>query len=142
MRGAWVGLSPRHDRTALLRAALEGVALAIRDALTALRDAGTAARDLRLAGGGSTEAAWRQPLSDVLGSTLRPVDVAAASGRGAALLGARAAWLLDEPSLRGLLPPAGDPAAVRRADHAAYDAERHAMFQQRVNALRSQEASR
>jgi xylulokinase len=142
MRGAWVGLSPRHDRTALLRVALEGVALAIRDALTELRAAGAAAHDLRLAGGGSTEAAWRQLLSDVLGSTLRPVDVAAASGRGAALLGARAAGLLDEPSLLALLPPAGDPAAAPRAAEAAYHTERHALFQRRVRALRTLEADR
>ena len=142
MRGAWTGLSPRHDRTTLLRAALEGVALAIRDALTALRDAGTAAHDLRLAGGGSTETAWRQLLSDALGSILRPVDVAAASGRGAALLGARAAGLLDESSLLSLLPPPGDQATVPRAEHAARYAERHATFQQRVRALRAGEVGR
>ncbi len=102
MRGAWVGLSPRHDRTALLRAALEGVALSIHEAFTALRDAGAAAPDLRLAGGGSTDSAWRQLLSDVLGTSLLPVEVPAASARGAALLGARAAKLLDEPSLLSL----------------------------------------
>lgn len=137
MRGAWVGLSPRHDRPALLRAALEGVALGIRDALDALGDAGAPTRGLRLAGGGSTEPAWRQLLADVLHSTLRPVDVAAASGRGAALLGARAAGLLDEPSLLGLLPPPGDRATVPREDKTTYYAERHAVFQRRVHALRS-----
>ncbi|MBA2770045.1 MAG: xylulose kinase, partial [Sporichthyaceae bacterium] len=38
MRGGWVGLASHHDRNALLRAALEGVALAVRDALDSLRD--------------------------------------------------------------------------------------------------------
>ncbi len=139
MRGAWVGLSPRHDRTALLRAALEGVALSIREALTALRDAGAAAPDLRLAGGGSTDSAWRQLLSDVLGTSLLPVQVPAASACGAALLGARAAELLDEPSLLSLLAGAEPAAAVPRAGPAAYYTERHALFRRRVDALRSHE---
>src|SRR4030095_9985728 len=33
LRGAWTGLDPRHGRTHLLRAALEGVAFVMRDAL-------------------------------------------------------------------------------------------------------------
>src|SRR3954447_15057137 len=55
LRGAWVGLSPGHDRTRLLRAAVEGVAFAIRDAMTPLRSAGAALDDLRLAGGGTAD---------------------------------------------------------------------------------------
>ena len=142
MRGGWVGLAPQHDRTALLRAALEGVALAARDALDSLRDTNLGASpltDLRLAGGGSTSGPWRQLLADALGCTLRPVDVAAASGRGAALLGARAAGLLDEPALLGLLPPVGHPAAAPRAAATTFYAERHALFRRRVDALRRHE---
>ncbi len=46
---------------------------------------------LRLAGGGTLPAGGRQLLADVLGLPLYAVDVPAASGRGAALLGARTA---------------------------------------------------
>lgn len=137
MRGAWIGLGPRHDRTRLLRAALEGVALAIRDAVECLRSADTPLTDLRLAGGGSTDLGWRQLLADVLGSTLRAVDVAAASGRGAALLGARAAGLLDGPALVAGQPPVPEPSASPSEEAAAYYSERYELFRRHVGLLRA-----
>jgi len=91
-RGAWTGLGLDHARGHLLRAALEGVAFALREGLEALEDAGTSVPELRLAGGGSGGEAggpWRQLLADVLGRPLRllPDSVApVASARGAALL--------------------------------------------------------
>lgn len=141
LRGAWVGLGPQHDRGALLRAALEGVALSIRDGLGALRSEGSPLDDLWLAGGGSTEGPWRQLLADVLGARLRPVDVSAASARGAALLGARAAGLLDEPALLRLVPPVGAPAAGPRPGATDFYAQRHQQFRARVAALRSSDRS-
>jgi xylulokinase len=90
LRGSWTALSLAADRTSLLRCALEGTAFAIRDALDALLAEHRPPR-LRLAGGGTLAAGWRQLLADVLGLPLYAVDVAAASGRGAALLGANAA---------------------------------------------------
>jgi xylulokinase len=88
-RGAWVGLGLEHGRGHLLRAALEGVAFALREGLEALEEAGTAVPELRLAGGGTAEKPWQQLLADVLGRPLRvlPGGVAAvASARGASLL--------------------------------------------------------
>src|SRR5215216_7569588 len=52
-RGAWTGLGLDHTRGHLLRAALEGVAFALREALEALEDLGTIVPELRLAGGGT-----------------------------------------------------------------------------------------
>ena len=91
-RGAWTGLGLDHSRAHLLRAALEGVAFALREGLEALEDAGTHAPELRLAGGGSGGEGgetWRRLLADVLGRPLHllPDSVApVASARGAALL--------------------------------------------------------
>ncbi|MDP8901845.1 MAG: xylulokinase [Actinomycetota bacterium] len=91
-RGAWTGLGLEHARGHLLRAALEGVAFALREGLEALEAAGTDAPELRLAGGGSGGGAgepWRQLLADVLDRPLHllPDGVApVASARGAALL--------------------------------------------------------
>ena len=48
---------PAEDPT--MRAALEGVALSIRDAMTCLQQPGTPLDDMRLAGGGTTDAGWR-----------------------------------------------------------------------------------
>ena len=130
LRGAWAGLGPRHDRRDLLRAALEGVAFAIREALEHVDPDGQVAH-LRLAGGGTTDPAWRQLLADVLGRTLTPVGVPAASGLGAALLGARAAGLPEHFS-----PGAQDPrAATFPHTHDLYR-ERHQAFRRKVSALR------
>ena len=87
VRGAWVGLSPGTDNGALMRAAFEGVAFAIRAGLDALHAQGTRPTQLRLAGGGSVHRAWQQLLMDVLQLPLEAVDCPNASARGAALLG-------------------------------------------------------
>jgi xylulokinase len=140
MRGAWLGLAPRHDRTRLLRAALEGVALAIRDAMEHLRQPGEPMSDLRLSGGGTTAAGWRQLLSDVLGCSFRVVDTAAASGRGAALLGAKAADLLDEPDILRIVPRPADPSVFPRPDEVSRYSERYEVFRREVAALRASAA--
>jgi xylulokinase len=88
-RGAWIGLGLDHGRGHLLRAALEGVAFALREGLEALEGTGIPVPELRLAGGGAASEPWRRLLADVLGRPLRllPAAVASvASARGAALL--------------------------------------------------------
>ncbi|GIM97058.1 FGGY-family carbohydrate kinase [Paractinoplanes toevensis] len=136
LRGAWTGLGPRHDRTHLLRAALEGVAFGILDALDSLDPAGQVTQ-LRLAGGGTTDPAWRQMLTDVLGRALVPVDVPAASGLGAALLGARAAGLTDRFPPRPSSATAGNAPGPR---HELYH-DRHAAFRRKVRALRDSDST-
>jgi xylulokinase len=139
LRGSWTALSLADDRAALLRCALEGTAFAIRDALDALLG-DTLPGDhrpprLRLAGGGTLAAGWRQLLADVLGLPLYAVDVPAASGRGAALLGARAAGLLSFDDIAGTLAPPADLVAEPDPAMAAWHAERHARFRRVVEAL-------
>jgi xylulokinase len=91
-RGAWTGLGLDHTRGHLLRAALEGVAYALREGLVALEDLGVFAPDIRLAGGGASGSSgdpWRQLLADVFGRTLwlLPDEISSvASARGAAFL--------------------------------------------------------
>ena len=135
LRGSWTALSLSADRESLLRSALEGTAFAIRDALDALL-AGQCPSRLRLAGGGTLAAGWRQLLADVLGLPLYAVDVPAASGRGAALLGARAAGLLSFDDIRGALAPTARLAAEPDPTRAAFHTERHARFRRIVSALR------
>jgi xylulokinase len=140
LRGSWTGLSLADDRTSLLRSALEGTAFAIRDALDALL-AGHRPPRLRLAGGGSLAAGWRQLLADVLAVPLYAVDVPAASGRGAALLGAHAAGLLSFADIQGPLAPAARLAAEPDPAAAAFHAARHARFRHIVAALTATEPS-
>jgi xylulokinase len=85
-KGAWVGLQLAHSRGDLLRAALEGVAFAIRQGMEALVATGVDAREVRLSGRGSPDPRWRQLLSDVLGGPLLATSTTAGSALGAALL--------------------------------------------------------
>ena len=134
LRGSWTSLSLADDRTSLLRSALEGTAFAIRDALDALLGEHRPVR-LRLAGGGTLGAGWRQLLADVLGLPLYAVDVPAASGRGAALLGAIAAGLLSLDDVQGPLAPAAHLVAEPDPAMVAFHAERHARFRRIVSVL-------
>jgi xylulokinase len=134
LRGSWTELSLAVDRTSLLRSALEGVAFSIRDILDALLGQVRPSR-LRLAGGGTLAASWRQLLADVLGLPLYAVDVPAASGRGAALLGAHVAGLLSFDDMRGPLAPPTRLVAEPDPVMAAFHAERHARFRRIVAAL-------
>jgi xylulokinase len=141
LRGSWTSLALAADRASLLRSALEGTAFAIRDALDALVGDERPGR-LRLAGGGTLAAGWRQMLADVLGVPLYAVDVPAASGRGAALLGAIAAGRLGFEDCAGPLAPLAPPTALAAEPdpaRAAVYRERHGRFQRAVSALRSQE---
>ena len=83
--GAFLNLRMYHRREHLLHAALEGVAFNLRRALEILPDIGET-KVLRLAGGGTMNAAWRQMLADILRCELVAVDTPDASARGAALL--------------------------------------------------------
>jgi xylulokinase len=136
LRGAWIGLSAHHDRTALMRAALEGVAFAARDAMTPLRGDGAPLDQLRLAGGGTTDPSWRQLLADVLGARLQPVRAAGASARGAALLAARAADLLTEEEVLQLSPPLAPATVLPREGYTSVYDERFTAFHAAVSGLR------
>jgi xylulokinase len=86
-RGAFVGLSLRHDRGALVRAVLEGVAYGLRDSLELLRELGCAANVGRVSGGGARSELWLRIVASVLGLPLQRTAVEEGAAYGAALLG-------------------------------------------------------
>jgi xylulokinase len=86
-RGAFVGLSLRHDRGALVRAVLEGVAFALRDSLELLRRLGVEPHGARVSGGGARSELWLRILASVLGVPLERTAVEEGAAYGAALLG-------------------------------------------------------
>ena len=124
-RGAWTGLGLDHTRGHLLRAALEGVAFALREALEALEDHGITAPELRLAGGGTgggSGGPWRQLLADVLGRPLGllPDEISSvASARGAAFLAGLASGVY--PTAEDTLPLTPEPESVIRPGEPAYE---------------------
>jgi xylulokinase len=86
-RGAFVGLELRHDRGALVRAVLEGVAYGLRDSLELLRDLGVVSVVGRASGGGARSRLWLEIVSSTLGIPLELTAVEEGSAFGAALLG-------------------------------------------------------
>jgi xylulokinase len=83
---SFTGLSLRHDRGALARAVLEGVAFGIRDSLELLRELGVAPRAGRASGGGAHSRLWLEIVASALGLPLERCVVDEGSAYGAALL--------------------------------------------------------
>jgi xylulokinase len=86
-RGAFVGLELRHDRGALVRAVLEGVAFGLRDCLELLRSLGVVADVARVSGGGARSDLWLKIIASVLGVPLERTAAEEGAAFGAALLG-------------------------------------------------------
>jgi xylulokinase len=86
-RGAFTGLSLRHDRGALVRAVLEGVAYGLRDSLELLRELGVEPTVGRVSGGGARSELWLKIVASVLGIPLERTAVEEGAAYGAALLG-------------------------------------------------------
>jgi xylulokinase len=87
-RGGFVGLQFRHDRGALVRAVLEGVAYGLRDSLELLRGVGVEAGVARVSGGGARSELWLKIVASVLGLPLERTEAEEGAAYGAALLGA------------------------------------------------------
>jgi len=85
-RAAFVGLTVRHDRGALARAVLEGVAYGLRDSLELLRSLGFEAETGRISGGGARSDLWTRIVATVLGIPLERTAVDEGAAFGAALL--------------------------------------------------------
>ncbi len=86
-RGAFVGLTVRHDRRHMTRAVLEGVAFGLKDGLDLMVEAGIPPpRQIRASGGGVRSPLWRQVLADVLDSEIATVNTSEGAAYGAALL--------------------------------------------------------
>jgi len=95
-RGAFTGLSARHDRGALWRAMLEGVAFGLRDSLELLRELGAQPESARISGGGARSELWLRIVASVLGLPLELTESEEGSAFGAALLaGVRARVFAD-----------------------------------------------
>ncbi len=95
-RGAFSGLSLRHDRGALTRAVLEGVAFGLRDCLDLVAAVGAAPRSARVSGGGARSPLWLSIVASVLELELELVAVDAGAAFGAALLGGVAGGIFPD----------------------------------------------
>jgi len=124
-RGAFVGLTPQHERRHMARAVLEGVAYGLRDGLELMRAAGTARpTQVRASGGGTASRLWRQILADVLQVEVATVDTTEGAAYGAAILAAVGAGWFDgvDAAADALVQatPRESPGADAAAHAAAY----------------------
>jgi xylulokinase len=86
-RGAFIGLTLRHNRAHMTRAVLEGVSFGLKDSFTLIQNAGLGAiRQVRASGGGTKGTLWRQILASVLETELVTVNTTEGAAYGAALL--------------------------------------------------------
>ncbi len=85
-RGAFVGLELRHDRGALARAVLEGVAFGLRDSLDLIASIGEPPVAGRVSGGGARSDLWLQIVASALELPLERVAVDEGAAFGAAIL--------------------------------------------------------
>jgi len=99
-RGAFVGLTVRHERAHMTRAVLEGVAFGIQDSFDLIRGAGLGEiRQVRISGGGARSPLWQQIIADVLDVELVSVNTTEGAAYGAALLaGVGAGFFEDVPA--------------------------------------------
>lgn len=85
-RGLFLGLTAAHGRAEMIRAVMEGVALACFDAFEALAQTGASPAQIIMAGGGARSKLWRQILADVFDMPVWAVTTGEQTAVGAALL--------------------------------------------------------
>jgi xylulokinase len=109
-RGAFVGLGLRHDRGALVRAVLEGVAFGLRDSFDLIRDLGMEPERGRVSGGGARSELWLKIVASVLGIPLERPVVEEGAAYGAALLGgvAGGVWADTTEAVRACVRTRGE----------------------------------
>jgi xylulokinase len=86
-RGAFIGLTLRHNRAHMTRAVLEGVAFGLKDSFRLIQNAGLGAiTQVRASGGGTKGALWRSIMASVLEAELVTVNTTEGAAYGAGLL--------------------------------------------------------
>jgi xylulokinase len=87
-RAALVGLAASHSRGHVVRAILEGVAFSLRDTFSIFSELDVPVAHVRLGGGGSRSALWRQIQADVYGHAVETASAEEGAAYGAAILAA------------------------------------------------------
>ncbi len=136
-RGAFVGLTVRHDIRHLTRAVLEGVAYGLRDGFDLMMEAGLSLPDrIRASGGGMRSRLWRQILADVLETPLDSVNTTEGPAYGAALLAGVGQGWWDSVANATQAVVRSQPLAVP-GDKVGTYREGHLRFRELYPALRS-----
>jgi xylulokinase len=136
-RGAFLGLTARHGRAELARAAMEGATFACLDAFAVLQEQGAAPDRIVVAGGGARSPVWRQMVADVFALPVHALATTDQAAMGAALLAATGVRGVDPIATAREWADYGPALEPNRASHAHYG-EVVALFREayeRVNGL-------
>ena len=117
-RGVFLGLTTSHGQASLVRAVLEGVALAFYDAYQVLTELNANPQRIIMAGGGSRSALWRQIIADVFGLPVQRLETGAQSALGALLLAGAGIDLFEPDVAAQAWATYSDPL---EPDHGRYD---------------------
>lgn len=85
-RGAFIGLTLRHDWRAMTRAVMEGVVFGLRQGLELMEGLGVSAERILASGGATRHPLWLQLQADIFNRPVLPSRMQEATARGAALL--------------------------------------------------------
>jgi xylulokinase len=128
-RGMLIGLHHDHSRAEIVRAVMEGVALACYDAFSVMVEVGPRPVSLQMAGGGARSLLWRQIVADVFGLPVARLQLTDQSAAGALLLAGEGAGWWDASASGGVLARAAAPVEP--------DPGRHALYQERLSLFRA-----
>ena len=131
-RGAFVGLEHATDKSALVKAVLEGVCFALCDCRDALAATGTHIDTLVAVGGGSKSNYWVRALATALGL---PVSLPKAADLGAAFGAARLAIMAATGDLSVAHPPEILQTLEPETDLISAFANKHAQYRKAANAV-------
>ncbi len=84
--GAFIGLTPRHQQSHLIRSVLEGITFGMREQVAIMRSMGLKVDQVRASGGGARSSFWRQMQADMYEAPVVTVNVSEGAALGAAIL--------------------------------------------------------
>jgi xylulokinase len=127
-RGVLFGITRRTDRSHAARAVMEGVAYGLQDSFAIMEEMRVPIRQVRVSGGGSRSAVWRQIMADVTGHAHVTIDVDEGPALGAALLAGVGTGVYSSvaAACRTAIQPR-DSAEPCSVNHAAYK-QFHAVY--------------
>ncbi len=128
-RGAFIGMTSRHNRGHMTRAVLEGVAFGLKDSFTLIDQAGLPDEfEVRISGGGAKSPIWQRIIADVLAAPLVNINTTEGGAFGAAILASVAAGVFKDAAVAcAAMIQEGETVAV--GDDVAAYAERYKIYQ-------------
>jgi xylulokinase len=128
-RGAFLGLAAHHDHGDVVRAVMEGITFAIRDAFAALQEAGASPKRIIMAGGWARSPFWRQMVADLFGLPVFALATTDQAAVGAALLAHTGVQGLDPVATAQSWVRYGAESTPNPANHTRY-AELYELFRE------------